>query len=148
VYPADEGFARLLYFRHDEIEYGLADEDLLPGLNEVRAMLLRRHYPTIIEVRFTPNNSQGLLGPGVERRTAYVELAPSLSRRTDPVFQEFEQIVLRHGGRPHLGKKLYIDRDNMDAIYGTKKMDAFDTARLHGAVSSSAIPSSKLNTGR
>jgi hypothetical protein len=129
VHPADEGFARLLYFRHDEIEYGLAYEDLLPCLNEVRAMLMRRHYPTIIEVRFTPNHSQALLGPGVERRTAYVELAPSMSRRTDPVFEEFEQIVLRHGGRPHLGKKLYVDRAGMEAIYGTKKMDAFDTAR-------------------
>jgi FAD/FMN-containing dehydrogenase len=129
VHPADRGFARLLYFRHDEIEYGIPYESFKPCMDEVRKMLTRRHFPTIVEVRFTPDHSQALLGPGVGRRTAYIELAPSMSRPTDEVFQEFEQIVLRHHGQPHLGKKIYIDARGMEEIYGREKMERFRAAR-------------------
>lgn len=129
IYPAEEGFGRLLYFRHDEIEYGIPRENLPACLEDVHALLRERRYPTLIEIRFTPDQSQALLGPGVGRPTAYVELAPSMSRHTDAVFREFEQIVLRHGGQPHLGKKVYLDRDQMERIYGTKKMRRFRAAR-------------------
>lgn len=129
VHPSAEGFARRLYFRHDEIEYGIPRDNLLPCLEEVHTLLRQRRYPTIIEIRFTPDRSQALLGPGVGRATAYVELAPSMSRDTDPVFRAFEEIVLRHGGQPHLGKKLYIDRGQMEQVYGADTMQRFDTAR-------------------
>jgi L-gulonolactone oxidase len=129
VYPAEEGFPRLLYFRHDEIEYGIARENLTACLEEVQLLLGERRYPSIIEIRFTPDTSQALLGPGVDRPTAYVELAPSMSRETDTVFREFEAIVLRHGGQPHLGKKMYLDRTQMDAIYGAERMERFRAAR-------------------
>jgi FAD/FMN-containing dehydrogenase len=129
VYPSGDGFARLLYFRHDEIEYGIPYERLEACMDEVQALLRERRYPTIIEVRFTPDSSQALLGPGVGRRTAYVELAPSMSRRTDPVFEEFEQIVLRHGGQPHLGKKVYLDRAQMEDVYGAEAMERFRAAQ-------------------
>jgi FAD/FMN-containing dehydrogenase len=129
VYPSGDGFARLLYFRHDEIEYGVPFENVLPCLEEVRALLRRRHYPSIIEVRFTPDTSAALLGPGAGRRTAYVELAPSMSRRTDPIFQEFEDIVVAHGGQPHLGKKLYLDHEQLTDIYGPARMERFEAVR-------------------
>jgi hypothetical protein len=129
VYPAEEGFPRLLYFRHDEIEYGIARENLTACLEEVQLLLGERRYPSIIEIRFTPDTSQALLGPGVDRPTAYVELAPSMSRETDTVFREFEAIVLRHGGQPHLGKKMYLDRAQMEAIYGAERMERFRAAR-------------------
>ncbi len=129
VYPARKGFARQLFFRHDEIEYGLPRENLGPCLDETYALLRTHRFPTIIEVRFTPDQSQALLGPGVGRSTAYIELAPSLSRDSDVVFRQFEEIALRHGGQPHLGKKLYVDREQMDQIYGTKAMQRFRDAR-------------------
>lgn len=129
VYPSAEGFARLLYFRHDEIEYGIPRQNLLACLDEVHELLRERRYPTIVEIRFTPDHSQALLGPGVGRATAYVELAPSMSRTTDPVFREFEGIVLRHDGQPHLGKKLYVDRERLEQIYGADTMQRFDAAR-------------------
>lgn len=129
VYPAEAGFPRLLYFRHDEIEYGIPRENLSACMEDVHVLLRERRYPTIIEIRFTPDSSQALLGPGVGRPTAYVELAPSTSRETDPVFREFEQIVLRHEGQPHLGKKLYLDREQMERIYGTQAMRRFRDAR-------------------
>lgn len=129
VYPGKEGFARLLFFRHDEIEYGVPREVLLPCLEEILALLRERRYPTILEIRFTPDHSQGLLGPGVGRPTAYIELAPSMSRPTDPIFRECEAIMLRHGGQPHLGKKLYLDREQMENVYGLERMERFRAAR-------------------
>jgi FAD/FMN-containing dehydrogenase len=129
VYPADHGFARLLYFRHDEIEYGVPYERFKACMDEVRAMLIARGFPTIVEVRFTPDRSQAMLGPGAGRRTAYIELAPSMSRPTDEVFREFERIAIRHGGRPHLGKKVYIDARDMEAIFGRETMERFRAVR-------------------
>ena len=95
----------------------------------MRELLRRRRYPTIVEIRFTPDRSQALLGPGVGRDTPYVQPAPSTSRATDSIFQEFEAILLRHGGRPHLGKKTYVDAHTMDAIYGREQMERFRTVR-------------------
>jgi L-gulono-1,4-lactone dehydrogenase len=129
VYPGKEGFARRLFFRHDEIEYGVPRDAVLPCLEEILALLRGRRYPTIVEVRFTPDHSQGLLGPGVGRPTAHIELAPSMSRPTDAIFREFEAIVLRHGGQPHLGKKVYLDRHQMANIYGPERMERFRAAR-------------------
>ncbi len=129
VYPAAQGFARTLYYRHDEIEYGVPFERYQECLLAVRKLLLGRRYPTIVEVRFTPDNSQALLGPGVGRRTAYIELASSMVRPTDPIFEEFEAIVRAHGGQPHLGKKTYIGPDELAEIYGEVKMRRFESAR-------------------
>ena len=129
ILPARDGFARKLFFRHDETEYGIHRDEFLACIDEVYTMLRDRGYPTIIECRFTPDHSQAMLSPGVRRPTAYIELAPSMSRDSEAVFREFEQIALRHGGQPHLGKKVYVDRDQMDGIYGTETMDAFRAAR-------------------
>lgn len=130
VYPSHEGFSRILYFRHDEIEYGIPFETYRECLKEVRTLLLQRRYPTIIEVRFTPERSQALLGPGTGRRTVYLELAPTMSRPTDPIFAEFERIVLKYGGRAHLGKKTYIGREELARMYPPELLERFNDARL------------------
>jgi FAD/FMN-containing dehydrogenase len=52
-----------------------------------------------------------------------------MSRRTDPIFEEFERIMLRYGGRPHLGKKVYLDRQQMDELFGEDTMERFRAAR-------------------
>lgn len=129
IYSAEEGFARLLFFRHDEIEYGIHRDDFRACIDDVYSMLRERRYPTIIEIRFTPNESQAMLGPGVGRPTAYIELAPSLSRDSDAIFREFERIVVKYKGQPHLGKKVYLDRQQMEGIYGAETMQAFRATR-------------------
>lgn len=106
VYPSSEGFARKLYYRHDEIEYGVAYEVHRECLEEVLALLQRKRSLAIVEVRFTPDTSSALIGPGVGRRTCFIEVAPSLSLATDEVFAEVEAIFVKYGGQPHLGKKI------------------------------------------
>ena len=53
-----------------------------------------------------------------------------MSRPTDPIFEEFEQIVLKYGGRAHLGKKSYIGRDELARLYPPDVLKKFEDARL------------------
>lgn len=105
VFPAAMGFARKLYYHHDELEYGVPYERHRECLDEVLALLRRRRFVTVVEVRFTPDTASGLIGPGAGGRTCYIELAPSLSLDGTEIFAEVETIFARYGARPHLGKK-------------------------------------------
>jgi len=130
VYPASIGFGRKLFFHHDEIEYGVPFKRHRQCLEEVQALLKRRGIFSIIEVRFTPDRSQALIGPGVGRSTCFIELAPSLAYGDDVIaslFREAEDIFLAHGGQPHLGKATRaVDGDQM---FG-ERFAHFQEARL------------------
>lgn len=117
VYPAAPGFSRKLYYHHDEIEYGVPYEVHQECLDEVLALLRRKRFLTIVEVRFTPDTSSALLGPGVGRRTCFIELAPSLSLDSSEIFAEVEAIFARYGGQPHLGKKTSVTGAAMAEMY-------------------------------
>jgi FAD/FMN-containing dehydrogenase len=117
VYPSAPGFARKLFYHHDELEYGVPYETHRDCLDEILAMLRRRRFLSIVEVRFTPDTSSALLGPGVGRRTCFIELAPSLSLDSTEVFAEAEAIFARYGGQPHLGKKTSATSADMAALY-------------------------------
>jgi FAD/FMN-containing dehydrogenase len=128
VYPSAEGFARKLFYRHDESEFGIPYEVHRECLKELEAMLQEKGYVTIIEVRFTPDKSNGLLGPGAGRRTCYIELAPSLSLDPAEMFDEAEKIFLKYGGHPHLGKVTKVTSAEMEAMYG-ERFVVFQRAR-------------------
>lgn len=117
VMPASRAFGRRLFYRHDEIEYGVPIDRYLDCVREVMALLERRDFFSVVETRFTPNTSQGLIGPGAGRETAYVELATPLSQVQDAVYAEVEDIFFRHGGQPHLGKKTRVTAQQMLAIH-------------------------------
>lgn len=120
VYPSAFGFARKLYYHHDEIEYGVPYEVHQACLDEVLALLRRKRFLTIVEVRFTPDASSALLGPGVGRRTCFIELAPSLSLDSTEIFAEVEAIFAKYGGQPHLGKKTSATGASMADLYGAR----------------------------
>ncbi len=118
VFPSGEGFSRQLFYHHDEIEYGVPYEQHQQCLDEVLRLLVERRFVSIVEVRFTPAKSQALIGPGVGRRTCYIELAPSLSVDASAIFAEVEQIFLKYGGRVHLGKATRVNGATMEEMYG------------------------------
>lgn len=128
VMPGSVGFGRRLFYRHDEIEYGVPFDSWRSCTAAVMAMLNRRKYFSVVEVRFTPDKSQALLGPGVGRRTAYIELATPLSQPVDEVYAEAERIFLDHGGQPHLGKKTNLNATGLARIYGSR-FDQFQAVR-------------------
>ena len=129
VYPASTGFGRKLFFRHDEIEFGVPFEQHRQCLRAMQALLKRRGLFAVIEVRFTPDKSQALIGPGVGRRTCYIELAPSMGYDSETItalFHEAEDIFLAHGGQPHLGKATR----KVDASMFGDRFARFQRARL------------------
>ena len=128
VYPWQQAFPRWLYFRHDELEYGLAQDSWQAALDEVLDLLKRRSFPAIVEVRFTPDRSRALLGPGVGRPTTYIELAAGMGEQTRGVFTEVAAILRAHGGQPHLGKALDMSASELSALFGSR-YQRFQAAR-------------------
>jgi FAD/FMN-containing dehydrogenase len=120
VMPGSRGFGRRLFYRHDEIEFGVPFEQFQACLDKIVALLHERRFFSIIEVRFTPDHSQALLGPGVGRRTAYIELATPLAQDLDRVFAQAEEIFRFHAGQPHLGKKTSVSAGDMLEIFGDR----------------------------
>ncbi len=128
VYKWHDGFPRTLFFRHDEIEIGIPAERFPECIKDVLDMLSKEKFVTIIEVRFSPNNSEALIGPGVGRRTCYIELAASTGKNQMKVFKLFEKILLKYGGQPHMGKKIWMKIKDFKRIYGSK-IETFLTVR-------------------
>ena len=132
VLQANLAFARKLYFQHDEIEAGLPlplkpngkpDYQVFRDAIKVTQELLKdEELRTIIEVRFTPDVSEGMLGPGAGGPTCYVELATSMAmysrERIVQVFQKFDKLMRNaFGGLPHLGKKTSVTAAEMASLY-------------------------------
>jgi FAD/FMN-containing dehydrogenase len=126
VLPAPAAFARRLFFVHDEIEYGFPRAAYPEAIRTVMDLLAAQEVQTIVEVRFTPDRSTALLGPGTAGRgrggTAYIELATPLGMYSDAriaqVYEHFDRALRPLGARPHLGKKTAMNERDMAAIYG------------------------------
>ncbi|HLL03276.1 MAG TPA: D-arabinono-1,4-lactone oxidase [Myxococcaceae bacterium] len=124
IHPAATGFARKLFYLHDEIEYGIPRPHFQECMRELEGLLYRERLVAIVEVRFTPDTSQALLGPGTSRETCHIELAPSLTSNPEKIqhiFAQAERIFWRYGGQPHLGKRTPgLNPSQMRNMYGER----------------------------
>ncbi len=132
VLAAKDAFARKLFFQHDEIEVGIPlplkngkpqYQRYQDALGDVQRMLLEEEMRTIIEVRFTPDVSEAMIGPGTGGPTCYLELATPLGaysrRRIRQVFSRFDDLLRAgYNARPHLGKKTTATFADMKRLYG------------------------------
>jgi len=143
VFQANEAFARKLFFQHDEIEVGIPIPAKAGGgmnldvarnaIEDTMKLLSKEEFKTIIEVRFTPDLSEGMLGPGTGGPTCYIELATALGEfskaRIAEVYDKFDRLMRdKYHSRPHLGKKTSADYAYMSGIYGSI-WDDFQTIR-------------------
>jgi len=126
VLPAPTAFARRLFYQHDEIEYAIPKSEYRACLDEVMTMLADEEFKTIVEVRFAPDTTDSVLGPGTAGRgkggAAFIELATPSGQypeeRIAEIHARFDEILRARGGRPHLGKKTPVDGGDMAAIHG------------------------------
>lgn len=128
VHPATSGFARRLFYHHDELEFGVPFERWTDCLHEVQGYLLDHDIYCLLEIRFTPDRSAALLGPGVGRRTCYIELAPSLTIDPTQLFADVERIFWKYGGQLHLGKATRAGRAELERMY-SERLRRFDAVR-------------------
>lgn len=130
VLAAKDAFARKLFFQHDEIEVGIpltrngkVDYSVYKhALVDVQNMLLEQEFRTVIEVRFTPDVSEAMIGPGTAGPTCYIELAAPLGeyskQRIVQVFHLFDHLLRdKYGARAHLGKKTAVTYSDMADTY-------------------------------
>ncbi len=140
ILQANHAFARKLYFQHDEIEVGINLGDppdygiFRSAIRETQNLLKSEEFNTVIEIRFTPDVSEAMLGPGTGGPTCYIELAPSMQQysrlRIVQVFHKFDRLMrTRFGARPHLGKKTTATAPTLRKLYGKKVWDAFNEVR-------------------
>lgn len=120
VMPGNRGFGRQLFYRHDEIEFGVPFANYPSCVAELLGLLRKRDFFSVIEVRFTPDTSQALLGPGVGRQTAFIELATPLAQQRGEMYALVEGLMREHGGQPHLGKKVNMTAQDMFETYGER----------------------------
>jgi FAD/FMN-containing dehydrogenase len=120
VLPCSDAYGRKLFYLHDEIEYGVPFEVWQVCVDQVMRLLADRNFFSIVEVRFTPDLSRSLLGGGAGRRTAWIELATPLGQSRDALYCEFEDIMRRFDGQPHLGKRTSIDAAEMARLHGER----------------------------
>jgi FAD/FMN-containing dehydrogenase len=127
VLQANDAFARKLFFQHDEIEVGIplhGDYDIArSAIQATLTLMQKQEFKTIIEVRFTPDLSEAMLGPGTDGPTCYIELATALGdytkERIAEVYDQFDRLLRSsYKARPHLGKKSVVTYGDMEALYG------------------------------
>jgi FAD/FMN-containing dehydrogenase len=155
VLPAPAAFARRLYYQHDELEYGIPVGEVRACARALTDLLTQEQFQTIVEIRFTPDRSPALLGPGTAGRgrggTAYLELATPFglhSRlRIAEVHERVHALLVAFGGRPHLGKKTAIDATGMAAIYG-EDWEAFQALRRAWDPGGKLLPKGNRFLGR
>jgi hypothetical protein len=142
VSAAHTAFARKLYFQHNEIKVGIplalangsVDYDRFRGaIHDTQKLIKAEDFRTIVEIRFTPDMSEEMIGPGTGGPTCYIELAVPLGEyskgRIVSVYQLFEDLMReRYDARPHLGKKTSFTFAQMQSIYGTV-WDEFQAVR-------------------
>ena len=140
VQQANQAFARKLYFQHDEMEVGIplrnaagvVDYDRFRNaIADTQDLLAEQEFKTIIEIRFTPDASEAMLGPGTGGPTCYIELATPLGEvsttRIVEVYQAFDKKMRAdYHARPHLGKKTSVAFADMTALYGSRWTDFQD----------------------
>jgi len=122
VMPSSRGFGRRLFYLHDEIEFGVPFELHQVCLTALLELLRAHNFFSIIELRFAPDTSTALLGPGVGRPTAFIELATPLphQRGHAEVYAKAEAILRTFGGQPHLGKKTHMNAHDMLQTFGPR----------------------------
>ena len=60
----------------------------------------------------------GWISPALDRKTVTISVHQGITEPHEPFFREAEQIFLSYGGRPHWGKRHYLNQEQLATIYG------------------------------
>ena len=110
VMQSHQGFNRTIYHMHQELEFAVPAErvwevtDRLLRIYEDLYGLLRMPF-TLIELRFTPEHPQSMIGPGAgDRRYVFVNVVCNQSGAFAEYYRAVEDYMREIDARPHLGK--------------------------------------------
>jgi FAD/FMN-containing dehydrogenase len=134
VLESNRAFNRTLYHLHQELEFSVPFDEALATckrfIDLYEELYEKERVPfTLIEVRFTPaGHDCTLIGPGGDRRCAWIDLVCNDSHGVERYYAAAEDVindraetVYRIGARRHLGKWCEgLDKAEMTRLYGPK----------------------------
>lgn len=129
VEPGWMGTVRKLYFHHTEIDAGINYSDFLPCIHLLFSRLNKKKLACIVEVRFLPDKSKGMIG-WAGQRVCHIGVNPSLACEPilPDIIRDVHTVFERFNGRPHFGKNFRIDRKRLKKQLGTR-YDRFQRVR-------------------
>lgn len=109
VLESSQAYNRSIYPLHHELEFSVPYEQTFTILRIFMRLyenLQSDGLPSaLIEVRFTPDgHERSLIGPGRQRKSAWIDLIYNDSLGEEAYFIAGEALMMATGGRPHLGK--------------------------------------------
>jgi L-gulonolactone oxidase len=119
-------FASERLVRFEEMEYSVPREHAVPALRAARAALEHHAVSFPIELRFTAADD-ALLSPAHGRDSAFVAVHVFKGMPYEPAFREVEAALSELGGRPHWGKRSFLDHRALAPRY--PRWDDFQRVR-------------------
>lgn len=118
VGPAYRIFPSTRNVRFEEMEYELPREAGLPALKEVIAWIRTGRRPVAFPFEFRWAAADDIwISPFNKRPGASISMHQYAKMPWQEVFAAAEPIFRSHGGRPHWGKRHFLTRDEVDALY-------------------------------
>jgi L-gulonolactone oxidase len=119
-------FASRRLVRFEEMEYALPRARAVEAVRAAREILERHPVSFPVEVRFSAGDD-ALLSPAHGRDSAYVAAHVFAGMEYAPAFRELEAAMSALGGRPHWGKRTFLDAAALRPRY--PRWDAFQAVR-------------------
>jgi FAD-linked oxidoreductase len=115
---SNKAFTQSRTVRFREMEYALPKENTLAAFDELRALIEKRNWRIEfpVEVRFAASDDLWL-STAHGRETGYIAVHRYWRRNPTEYFQEVEQLMLAHGGRPHWGKMHTLSAEQLRERY-------------------------------
>ena len=118
VGPAYRIFPSTRNVRFEEMEYELPREAGLPALKEVIAWIRKGRRPVAFPFEFRWAAADDIwISPFNKGPGASISMHQYAKMPWQEVFAAAEPIFRSHGGRPHWGKRHFLTRDEVDALY-------------------------------
>jgi L-gulonolactone oxidase len=109
-------FASDRLVRFEELEYGVPREHAAAAVRAARTVLERHAVSFPIELRFTAADD-ALLSPAHGRDSAFVAVHVFQGMPYEAAFREVEAALSELGGRPHWGKRSFLDHAQLAPRY-------------------------------
>jgi L-gulonolactone oxidase len=109
-------FASPRLVRFDEMEYAIPREHAADAVRGAREILERHPVNFPVELRFVAADT-ALMSPAHGRDTAYVAVHVFRGMDGEAPFREVEKLMAGWGGRPHWGKRSFLDHTQLAPRY-------------------------------
>ena len=119
-------FASERLVRFEEMEYSVPREQAVPAVRAAREALERHAVSFPVELRFTAGDD-ALLSPAHGRDSAFVAVHVFRGMAYEPAFRAVEAALSELGGRPHWGKRSFLNARELAPRY--PRWDAFQAIR-------------------